>query len=51
MSAFSIGDRIAVLDPGLAQLRELMQQATGSEPAPNHHATVTEMWNDGAPSC
>jgi hypothetical protein len=45
--AFAAGDRVYVTDAGLAQLREIMRQATGSEPAPNHHGTVQEIWEDG----
>ena len=44
---FSVGDRVYVTDPGLAQLREVMRRATGSEPAPNHHGTVEEVFDDG----
>jgi hypothetical protein len=40
------GDRVYVTDSGLAQLREIMKQATGKEPAPNHHGTVEEVWED-----
>lgn len=43
---FSAGDRVYVTDPGLAQMREIMRQATGTEPAPNHHGTVEEVWDD-----
>jgi len=31
------------MDPGLAQLREIMRRATGVEPAPNHHGTVEQV--------
>lgn len=41
------GDRVYVTDPGLAALREIMRQATGQEPAPNHHGTVEEVHDDG----
>lgn len=44
---FAHGDRVLVTDPGLAQLRAIMRQATGQEPAPNHHGTVDEVWEDG----
>lgn len=44
---FKPGDRVFVTDPGLAQLRAIMRQATGKEPAPNHHGTVSdETWDD-----
>lgn len=43
---FSPGDRVYVTDPGLAQLRAIMRQATGQEPPPNHHGTVDEIWDD-----
>ena len=44
---FSAGDRVYVTDAGLAQLREIMRQATGTEPPPNHHGTVEEIYDDG----
>lgn len=43
---FSAGDRVYVTDLGLAMLREIMRQATGTEPAPNHHGTVEEVWEE-----
>lgn len=44
--AFKPGDRVYVIDPGLAQLREIMRRA-GHEPAPNHHGTIPdEPWDD-----
>ena len=46
MSAFKPGDRVYVTDPGLAQLRRIMRDATGEEPAPNHHGTVDEVEGD-----
>ena len=46
MSGFKPGDRVYVTDPGLAQLRNIMRQATGQEPRPNHHGTVEELWGD-----
>lgn len=48
MSEFKRGDRVLVTDPALANLREIMRQATGREPTPNHHGTVYEVWDDGA---
>jgi hypothetical protein len=42
------GDRVYVTDEGLASLREIMRQATGQEPPPNHHGTVEEIWEDGS---
>jgi hypothetical protein len=47
VTVFAPGDRVYVTDRGLAQLREIMWRATGSEPAPNHHGTVEEVWDDG----
>lgn len=44
---FRAGDRVYVTDPGLARLRDVMREATGKEPAPNHHGTVHEVWDDG----
>lgn len=44
---FKPGDRVYVTDPFLAQLREIMRNATGEEPAPNHHGTVAEVWDSG----
>lgn len=44
---FKAGDRVLVTDPALAQLREIMRNATGSEPKPNHHGTVEQVWDDG----
>jgi hypothetical protein len=46
--AFTPGDRVGVSDPGLTQLRAIMRSATGQEPAPNHHGTVEEVWDDGS---
>lgn len=42
---FHAGDRVYVTDRGLAQLREIMRQATGVA-MPNHHGTVAEVWDD-----
>lgn len=40
------GDRVYVTDPGLAAIRDIMRRATGKEPAPNHHGTVSdERWD------
>ena len=47
MTAWQPGDRVEVLDEGLAQLRAIMRRATGQEPPPNHHGTVTEVLPDG----
>ena len=44
---FEPGDRVYVTDAGLAELRAIMRRATGTEPAPNHHGTVNEVWDDG----
>ncbi len=44
---FEPGDRVFVTDPGLAHLRAIMRNATGQEPAPNHHGVVEEVWDDG----
>jgi hypothetical protein len=44
---FKHGDRVYVTDPALAQLREIMRNATGEEPPPNHHGTVEEVWDSG----
>ena len=38
-----VGDRVYVMDAGLAQLRGIMRTATGVEPTPNHHGTVQEI--------
>ncbi|MEN0070589.1 MAG: hypothetical protein AAGC63_06225 [Propionicimonas sp.] len=38
-----LGDRVEVLDPGLAELRRIMRQATGREPTPNHHGLLQEI--------
>jgi hypothetical protein len=46
MADVSVDERVEVLDEDLAQLREIMRQATGREPAPNHHGTV-ERIDDG----
>ena len=42
---FKPGDRVYVVDPGLAELRAIMRRA-GHEPFPNHHGTVDEV-HDG----
>ncbi len=44
--AFKLGDRVYVTDAGLAKLRQFMRNATGEEPAPNHHGTVDDLWPD-----
>jgi hypothetical protein len=44
---FKHGDRVLVTDPALAAIRAIMRNATGKEPAPNHHGTVEEIWGDG----
>jgi hypothetical protein len=44
--ALNVGDRVQVNDPGLAQLRAIMRRATGQEPAPNHHGTISEVWDE-----
>lgn len=46
MAEFHPGDRVYVIDPGLAMLRRIMRDATGQEPPPNHHGTVHEVWDD-----
>ncbi|NHA02007.1 hypothetical protein G5V59_26825 [Nocardioides sp. W3-2-3] len=45
---FKPGDRVYVVDTGLAALREVMRNATGQEPAPNHHGTVEEVQDSGS---
>lgn len=40
-TTFKPGDRVYVIDAGLASLRKIMRDATGREPAPNHHGTVS----------
>jgi hypothetical protein len=47
MADFKPGDRVLVTDPALAAMRAIMRDATGQEPAPNHHGTVDEIWVDG----
>jgi len=43
---FKPGDRVYVIDEGLAQLRRRMRQF-GETPAPNHHGTVSdEEWDE-----
>jgi len=37
----SVGDKVEVLDPGLAMLRRF------SGGKPNHHGKVSEIWDDG----
>jgi hypothetical protein len=46
-SVLAAGDRVFVTDQALANLREIMRKATGTEPAPNHHGSVLEVWADG----
>lgn len=46
MNALNVGDRVQVNDPGLAQLRAIMRRATGQEPAPNHHGTISAVWDE-----
>ena len=45
---FKKGDRVYVIDVGLAAMRNIMRNATGVEPAPNHHGTVEEVWDSGS---
>ncbi len=41
-----VGDRVEVLDPGLANLRAILTKH-GLDPGPNNHGTVAEIWDDG----
>ncbi len=43
MADVKVGDRVYVTDPALASLRRIMREASGTEPAPNHHGTVDEV--------
>jgi hypothetical protein len=43
MSEFKPGDRVYVTDSALARMRQIMREATGVEPAPNHHGTVDQV--------
>ncbi len=43
---FKPGDRVYVIDSGLERLRQIMRDATGQEPKPNHHGTVESDWGD-----
>jgi len=45
--SFAPGDRVAVDDPALAQLRRIYSDATGTEPAPNNEGVVNEVSDDG----
>lgn len=45
LAEFKPGDRVYVIDPGLAKLRAIMRSA-GYEPFPNHHGTVHELWDN-----
>ena len=47
MSLLKPGDRVAVDDVGLAELRRIMRQATGEEPPPNNEGVIDEVWDDG----
>lgn len=47
MNEFKPGDRVYVIDEGLAQMRAIMARSTGIE-KPNHHGTVDEVWENGA---
>jgi hypothetical protein len=40
------GDRVAVDDPGLAELRAIMRSATGEEPPPNNEGVVETEWDE-----
>lgn len=42
----TVGDRVAVDDPALAELRRIMREATGEEPPPNNEGVVDEVWGD-----
>lgn len=39
MSELKAGDRVYVIDEGLARLRAILKDATGEAP-PNHHGTI-----------
>ena len=41
-----VGDKVEVMDVGLAQLRALMTQF-GDDPGPNNLGVVAEIWDDG----
>lgn len=47
MSNLTVGQRVYVLDQGLAELRSIMLRATGSQPKPNHRGTIAELWDEG----
>ena len=42
-----VGDRVAVDDPALAKLAEIMRDAAGEEPPPNNEGVVDEVRGDG----
>jgi hypothetical protein len=44
--AFQAGDRVAVDDSALAELRAIFRDATGKEPPPNNVGTVDEVHGD-----
>ncbi len=39
-----VGDRVAVDDAALADLRRIMRDATGAEPPPNNEGVVDQVW-------
>lgn len=43
----NVGDRVEVLDPYLAQMREIMRSA-GIEPEPNHLGVIDEIHDQTA---
>ncbi len=47
-----VGDRVAVDDAGLAELRRIMRDATGEEPPPNNEGVIEQVWaRDGNVTC
>lgn len=42
MNKFKVGDKVLVLDKGLAMLRAIMPDAP-----PNHHGVIHEVWDNG----
>jgi len=46
MTELQVGDKVRVLDPGLAQLRSVMKMV-GEDPGPNNLGWVAEFMDDG----
>lgn len=47
MNKFKVGDKVEVIDQGLAMLKATMERITGKKQKPNNQGTVLEIWDEG----